>query len=448
MEHIVIIGNGISGVTCARNVRKQSNDKITIISSESKYFYSRTALMYVYLGHMTFEHTQPYENDFWQKNNINLVFDYVNNIDTQLKQLTLNETTPIKYDKLVLALGSKSNMFGWPGQDLIGVQGLYNKQDLELMENNTVGINRAVIVGGGLIGVEMAEMLISRGIAVTFLVRENRFWGNVLPKEEGELIANHMINDHHIDLRFNSNLKEILPDENGAVRAVVVAETGEEIECQFVGLTAGVSPNIDLLKQTNIKTDRGVLVNEYLTTNVPDVYAIGDCAQFINPLAGRRPIEQVWYTGRMQGEVLAKTITGNPTKYQPGFWFNSAKFFDIEYQTYGTVLSELQEGESHFYWQHSKQQIAVKIVFDSQSNQFIGINVFGLRMRHAMFDKWLSEKRTVDYVLAHLADANFDPELYKTFEKEMIEQYNKEHNKKLIPKKKNWKRILQALTNG
>ncbi|MEQ9582580.1 MAG: FAD/NAD(P)-binding oxidoreductase, partial [Arenibacter sp.] len=77
MEHIVIIGNGISGITAARHIRKLSDKKITIISAESNYFFSRTALMYVYMGHMKFEHTQPYENWFWKKNRLDLVNGYV-----------------------------------------------------------------------------------------------------------------------------------------------------------------------------------------------------------------------------------------------------------------------------------------------------------------------------------------------------------------------------------
>ena len=81
-EHIVIIGNGIAGITAARETRKQSDQSITVISAESDYFFSRTALMYVYMGHMKFEHTQPYENFFWQKNNIGLINDLVKGIDT------------------------------------------------------------------------------------------------------------------------------------------------------------------------------------------------------------------------------------------------------------------------------------------------------------------------------------------------------------------------------
>ena len=89
MEHIIIIGNGIAGVTAARHIRKQSNKKITIISKESDYFFSRTALMYVYMGHMKFEHIQPYENNFWQKNNIQLKKGVVTKVDTKAKAVEL-----------------------------------------------------------------------------------------------------------------------------------------------------------------------------------------------------------------------------------------------------------------------------------------------------------------------------------------------------------------------
>lgn len=134
MEHIVIIGNGISGVTLARNIRKLSNKKITIISSETKFFYSRTALMYVFMGHVKFEHTQPYENDFWKKNNIDLVFNRVTNVNAIEKKITLSDTSQIKFDKLIIATGSKSNRYAWKGQDLYGVFSLYNKFDLDKIE--------------------------------------------------------------------------------------------------------------------------------------------------------------------------------------------------------------------------------------------------------------------------------------------------------------------------
>ncbi len=170
--HIAIIGNGISGVTAARFIRKRSDHKITLISAETDHFFSRTALMYVYMGHMRFEDLKPYEDWFWDKNRIGLKRAFVSKIDTSHKKLIFSNQEELTYDKLVIACGSAPNKFGWPGQDLKCVQGMYSYQDLESMEIASKGLQHAVIVGGGLIGIEMAEMFHSRHIPVTFLVRE------------------------------------------------------------------------------------------------------------------------------------------------------------------------------------------------------------------------------------------------------------------------------------
>jgi len=454
MKHIVIIGNGISGVTAARHIRKLSDKKITIVSAETDYFFSRTALMYVYMGHMKFEHTQPYENWFWKKNNIELKKGYVKIVETKSKTLHFANGDALQYDKLIIATGSKPNKFGWPGQDLDGVMGMYHKQDLDNLEkyapNNKV-CKRAVIVGGGLIGIELAEMLHSRHIPVTFLVREASFWDAVLPKGESAMI-NREILSNGIDLRLGVNLKEIKADENGRVKSIIIQETGEEIPCNMVGLTAGVSPNIDFIKDSetsaelgrSIETGRGIKVNRYLETNISDIYAIGDCAEQHEGIDQRRPIEAVWYTGRMMGETVAQTICGNRIKYKPGHWFNSAKFIDIEYQTYGWVWAQPKDHESRFYWEHQDGKTCIHINYDKNTREFIGINTFGIRMRHEFFDNVLTQKHSVDYVLEHLADANFDPEFYKLHEKDIVAKFNKENNTNIQLKKKSWTRIFQT----
>jgi len=446
MEHIVIIGNGISGVTAARHIRKLSDKKITIVSAETDYFFSRTALMYVYMGHMKFEHTQPYENWFWKKNRIDLKKAYVRDIDVASKTLHFEEGENLRYDKLIIATGSKPNKFGWPGQDLDGVMGMYHKQDLDNLEkyapNNNV-CKRAVVVGGGLIGIELVEMLHSRHIPVTFLVREDSFWNGILPKEESAMI-NKEILSNNIDLRLGANLKEIKADENGKVKSIIIAETGEEISCDVVGLTAGVSPNIDFIKNSSIETGRGVKVNPFLETNIKDVYAIGDCAEQREGIDQRRPIEAVWYTGRMMGETVAQTICDNRKAYQPGPWFNSAKFIDIEYQTYGWVWAQKKDNEARFYWEHEGGKKCIHLNYDKNTREFLGINNFGIRMRHEFFDKVLNLKQSVDYVLEHLADANFDPEFYKLHEKEIVTKFNQENNTNIQLKKKSWKRIFQT----
>ena len=417
MEHIVIIGNGIAGTTAARHIRKLSDNKITIVSSEADYFFSRTALMYVYMGHMKFEHTQPYENNFWRKNNIELKKDYVKHIDVKNKHLRLASGDTISFDKLIIATGSKPNKFGWPGQDLEGVTGLYHKHDLETIEKYTVSCKRAVVVGGGLIGIELTEMLLSRNIPVTFLVREKSFWDIVLPQGESEMINRHIL-EHGVDLKLETGLKEILSDENGRAKAAVT-DRGETIACELVGLTAGVSPNIDFLKDSGIELGRGVKVNRFLETNIKNIYAIGDCAEQHEAIGNRRPIEAVWYTGRMMGEVVAQTICSNLIQYNPGNWFNSAKFLDIEYQTYGWVWAKPKENEEHFYWELSSKNICIRVAFDKHTHLFLGINVFGIRVRHEFFDTVLTEERTVDYVVENFGKANFDPEFFEKYDIEI-----------------------------
>lgn len=427
MRKIVIIGNGISGVTAARHIRKHSDDPITLISAETDHFFSRTALMYIYMGHMKYEHTKPYEDFFWEKNRIDLLRTYVQEIDFNKKELKLNNSKSFNYDVLILAVGSKPNRFGWLGQDLEAVQGLYSYQDLESMEKYSPTTQQAVIVGGGLIGIEMAEMFHTRHIDVTLLVREKSFWNNVLPPEESEMV-NRQIRKNGMKLLLEAEMEKIVDDGKGRAAGVVL-KSGEQIDCQFVGLTVGVSPNTDFLKNSALELGRGIKVNEYFETNQPDVYAIGDCAEFQQaPAADRRNIEQVWYTGRMHGETVAQTICGNKTAYQPGIWFNSAKFIDIEYQVYGQVSNKPdEETEEHFYWEHEEGEKSIRLVFHKEDGTLKGVNLMGVRYRHEVCDKMIRDKWSMKKVFANLKTANFDPEFFKRYEGELIEMYNKRY---------------------
>lgn len=378
--------------------------------------------MYIYMGHMTYEHTKPYEDFFWDKNRISLIHDHVKLVDTSDCILIMENGDRINFDKLVIATGSVPRLAGWPGEKLTGVQGLYGIPDLNRMEENTAGIKHAVIVGGGLIGVEMAEMLLTRDISVTLFVREDTYWGNVLPPEESAMVGRHL-QKHHVDLRLKTSLQKI--NDNGTGRVTSVTTTGgEHIDCQFVGLTIGVQPNIDFLRDGAIETDRGILVNEYFETSMPDIYAIGDCVQHRHPPQGRKPVEQIWYSGRMHGETLAMTLTGTRTAYRPGIFFNSAKFFAIEYQVYGDPKACLANGDSSIYWEHKNGEKSIRITYDKTKGAVTSFNLMGIRYRHAVCDEWLRTGAAITDVLEDLERANFDPEFHGKYEKEVRKVYN------------------------
>lgn len=417
MRKVVIIGNGISGITAAVELRKRSQDHISVVSEEGDYFFSRPGLMYVYMGHLKFEHLYPYERGFWAKHQLQLVQKTVTKILPPAKQVVCADGTTLPFDVLIIASGSKPNKFAWPGKDLPGVTGLYHRQDLDRLELWSAQAKHAVIVGGGLIGIELAEMFLSRNIRVTFLVREKSFWDIVLPAGESQLLNRH-IREHGIDLRLETGLAAILPGKHGNVASVETSGK-EVIPCDLVGLAVGVSPNVNFLKESGITLGYGVQVNPYLETNIPGIYAIGDCAEVTEPESKHRPIEAVWYTGKMMGETVARTISGQPTPYQPGPWFNSAKFLDIEYQTYGWVSPTPPADEAHFYWEHHSGKKCITIAYNPSTRHFLGINTLGIRLRHAFFDSALRHGRHIDFVMEHLHEANFDPEFYQCHEQEI-----------------------------
>src|SRR5690606_3773357 len=104
--------------------------------------------------------------------------------------------------------------------------------------------------------------------------------------------------------------------------------------------------------------------DEFFETNQPNVYALSDCTQFRNPAPGQPMMEQLWYTGRLHAEALASTLLGNRKAYQRGPWFNSAKFFDIEYQTYGTVPAQFTEQQESLYWQNKEATKAIRFLYE------------------------------------------------------------------------------------
>lgn len=200
-----------------------------------------------------------------------------------------------------------------------------------------------------------------------------------------------------------------------------------------------------------LKINRGIVVNEFLETSVSDVYAIGDCAEIEKPHIGRRPIEAIWYTGRMMGETVAANICGEREAYNPGLWFNSAKFLDIEYQVYGDIRAQTPLDHETIYWEHPNGKKAIRINFDKNTEGVVGFNLMGIRYRHEVCEKWILEKTPIETVLQNLGMANFDPEFFDEYEMEVIQMYNQKRNKNIQLKTKRGlnavTRFLKKLTN-
>ena len=407
---VVVVGNGVAGITCAFTVRQRDAEaSITIVSGETDFFFSRTALMYAYMDRLDRRALEPYERSTYRKQNIDLVRGWVVDLDSTGKQLHLEDGKKIGYDKLVLAVGASPNMFPWKGADKIkdGLAHFVSMQDLNTCERLTRSSNQAVVVGGGLIGIELVECLHHHGVDTTFLIREPYYWPLALGKEEADFVGDSM-KHHGIDIRLEEEIGEILVDANGRVEGVDT-NLGNNLPCQMLGVTAGVRPNIDRLKQFSDQPElgRGIIVDPTLKTSLDDVWACGDCAEIHLPGQKRPLIEQIWYSAKRQGHVVGRNLFGEGLEYRQPTFYNSSKLFEIEYTTVGRV--NLAPADSPTIYRKMRDKpISQRIVHDGE--RVLGFNMLGSRWNHEYLVRWVEEGRSPGWVLANLRKAQYDVE--------------------------------------
>jgi NADPH-dependent 2,4-dienoyl-CoA reductase/sulfur reductase-like enzyme len=418
----VIVGNGVCGMEAALALRaRDPQARISLVSDEHDHFFSRPALMYIFAGQTSLRDTEPYDRALYERMGFQRVRGHVRHLDAAAKALDLEGGTRLEFDKLLLAVGSVGRKAPWPGSEGPGLHYFVTLRDLEGLDRAARKGGRAVVIGGGLIGVETAEILHDRGLHVTFVIREDWYFPLALDANEARLVTEHM-RGHGVDVRLGRNVKDIARGDGGRPRAVRL-ETGEEVDCDLVVCAIGVVPNTQFLEGSGLKLSKGgaVEVDDALRASAPEVWAAGDCANVTWADGTRRP-EQLWYTARDQGRAVARSMLGDEVAYRRGTWYNSAKFFDLEWTTAGFVPvllnwdnSPLDPGPDVKSWfqripgRFVSQRVVVK------GDRVVGFNMLGSRWSHEPLLQWIHERRSLPWVLEHLREAQFDEEFTTPF---------------------------------
>ena len=418
----VILGNGVCGMEAALGLRgREADARITVVSDEHDHFFSRPALMYVFCGQLTLAGTEPYDRGLYDRMGFSRVRERALAVRPSEHVLELRDGMRVTYVRLLLAVGSRARPAPWPGADGPGLHYFVSLRDLEGLDDDARAGMRAVVIGGGLIGVEVAEVLKRRGLQVTLVVREDWYFPLALDRAEASLVAEHL-GQHGVDVRLGVNVTSIARGASGRPSSVRL-ETSEDVPCDLVVSTIGVVPNTAFLQDSGIALSKGgaVEVDAALRTNVADVWAAGDCANVTWADGSRRP-EQLWYTARDQGRIAARAMLGDEVGYRRGTWYNSAKFFDLEYTTAGWVPvllnwdnTPLDPGPEVGYWfqrvprRFESQRIVCK------GERVVGFNMLGGRWNHELLLEWIDERRSLDWVLPRLGQAQFDEELSARF---------------------------------
>lgn len=425
---IVIIGNGVAGIEAALVVRAREPEwKIAIVSEESDHFFSRTALMYVLSGQLSHACIEPHERDLYERMRFERVRARAIGVDVEHKRVELAGRDPLPYDRLLIACGSAPRRAPWPGAELAGVGHFVTMQDLEWLERALHGgpartgrpprpeahlahtsddspyrirphrsCRQPIVIGGGLIGVEVVEVMLAAKLRPRFIVREDHFWPIALDRGEAAWIAERL-REHGADVHLGENVVAI----EGKDAIERVRTDREAYPCDTCVVAIGVVPNTAWLAGIELR-DGGIAVDAGLATSAPDVFAAGDCASVRWYDGVYRP-EQLWYTARDQGRVAGRRLLGDTVTYARGTFYNSAKLMDVEYTTAG-----LLDGESWSFEERGAVKSRTRIAH--REGRVIGFNMLGRRWDHSVLIEWIEQRRSLDWVKRHLNEASFDTE--------------------------------------
>ncbi len=333
----VTIGSGVAGIAAIEAIRSvDAAGEVIMIGDDPHGFYSRPGLAYYLTGELHDKALFPRTADDYRRLNFRYLKGHVIRIDRDTRVLELDGQAPLSYDRLLLAVGAQAMPMKVPGAELDGVLKLDHMEDAKRILKHARRGRTAVVVGGGITALELVEGLVARGVKVHYLLRGDRYWSNVLDEHESRIVEQRL-QEEGVKLHFHSEITEVT-GKKSQVNGVRLAD-GKLLKCDMVAYAIGIRPRTELAKQAGVEVDRGILVNEYMQTNDPDIYAAGDVAQVYDPSTGRAVLDSLWGPARQQGYAAGLNMAGQKTVYVKSAPFNVTRLAGLTTTIIGTVGS-------------------------------------------------------------------------------------------------------------
>ena len=339
--NVLVLGAGAAGISACQAIR--SVDKkinINLVSKEDHMPYTLCGLPDFLSGKISTKVLTRVDPAFFTKNNINFIsgrevieLDIPGKI-VHFKHKSTNDTTKLKFDKLLIAIGSKPIIPSTPG---LNKKHVHIVSDLESCKDiicSLKKITKIAVIGGGFIGIECAQALKERGKEVVVIEILDRILANMFDTEISS-IAQEKLEDIGITFILNNQVKEIIGDD--VVTGLILKD--RTIDCDMVLFNFGVRPNVDIVKDSLIKVHHGIIVNEFMESNIPDIFAAGDVAESFDCIYGKPGLKATWSNAVEQGYVAGLNIAGKRCKY-PGFQsYNIVHICDVPFLSMGNVTN-------------------------------------------------------------------------------------------------------------
>ena len=399
--HYVIIGNGGAGVSALQTIREiDKKSDITIISREQYPAYSPCSLPNLIGGEVDKPTIFRFDKQFYTRMNAKFMKNTeALQISPVNKVVKLDKGKTVKYDKLLIAIGAKPitpKEINGLNLDGVHVMGTLDSA-LGILAHIKKGVKHAVIIGGGFMGIETAAMLRKRGINVTIVEMLPHILSRMLDSDISQKVAE-ILKEHNIRIILNNSVKSI----NGKNVVTSISLGKKNISCDMVVLAIGVTPNVEILKDSGIKINHGIIVDSKMQTNKKDIFAAGDIAEVTEQIEGKQGSFAIWPNAIEQGRIAGLNITGKSTKYDGAEVINVLDIFNTPIVAMGRTAKEIGKCEAITrFTPDTSKKILVK------NNKIVGLQFVGSIRNTGTFYSLMKKGTDISSIKERLLDDNF-----------------------------------------
>lgn len=402
----VIIGNCAAAVNAIEGIRElDGRGSITVISEEKYPAYCRCLISYFLAGSRSENDLALRPKDFYEKMKVEVLFGRrAVSVKPAEKKVLLENNQELNFDKLLIAAGGKAKPAEIEGEEKEGVFKFRTIEDaLSLVKVLKVS-KTAVILGGGLIGLKAVYALKSRGLNVKVVVKSKELMSQAIDETAGGILRRHL-EDNGIEVITGRAAKKIAGEKK--VESVIL-DNDEQLKCGLVIIGKGVSPNIDFVKESGIRTNHGIMADEYLQTNIGDIYAAGDCAEVYDITLEKPAVNALWTAACLQGKIAGNNMAGKSRIYEGAIAENAVEFFGLPVISLG--LHKVPQKDSRpcmeIVKKHPEKNSYKKIIL--KDNKLAGVISIGSFKNAGVYLSLIREKIDVSQVKHLLLEDNFN----------------------------------------
>ena len=403
-ESYVIVGDGIAGSSAAETLRELAPDaEITVITDEGEPLYNRILIKEFAKGKLPEAPISIHDEEWYDERDIDLRLNtLVTDVDTLDNVVRTHDGSDLPYDGLLVATGGTPTQLPVENSDAGGIHHFWTFEDARRIREHAEEADAGVIVGAGLLGIDLAAICAAQEIDAKYLMRGNRWWRYALSEDGAEIVHDALV-EKGVEPVFESGASRFETDDDGNVVATV---DGNDVryDSDFVGIAIGLNFNVEFLQDTDVEVDDGIVVDEYMRTAVEDVYAAGDITRFHDTIRDTYAQNGSWGSAKQQGSVAGKAMAADDPEDVDAFrWVSSYSIthFDFPFLSFG-FPTEGDESAERRYGEQDWRRLAF------ENGQLIGGVLIGNLAPQSKYKQLIRAEAQVADQTDVLLQSNFD----------------------------------------